>query len=129
MENGKKLKKIFDEGASFKFIETTKLVPEYVRLGDEWFELTGFEHPDKLAKRAKETFDDMKIRHVDGDILLVSHGGFISEFLSTVFDIGVEGMGRNFGKYKNCHISSILVDGEKKRLELMQYNKYLDDVI
>jgi broad specificity phosphatase PhoE len=65
----------------------------------------------------------------NGDILLVSHAGFIHEFIANIFNICPQNIGNKYGKYKNCSITSIEVDGKTRPyLELMLYTKYLDGI-
>lgn len=130
--NGKKIKEVFDKATNFAFIETTKINgnPIYRSLLDKWFKLTGSEPYDSIYRRCRKVFTKLKKVHSHGgDILLVSHGGYISCFIRELFNISIEGMGSNLGKYSNCNISSIYVDGTKKHLEVMLYSKYLDDMI
>lgn len=124
--NGKTLKRIIDDEEKISIIEKTKNVPSYVYLKNKWCKLTNSEDEETLRKRCVRVFENMACKHATEDILLVTHGIFIKSFISAIFDISVDGMGDNFGTYKNCSITSILSDYDSERLELMLYSKYLD---
>jgi broad specificity phosphatase PhoE len=65
-----------------------------------------------------------------GDVLIITHGGVIKEYLAHVFKINVLSIGTNFliknGKeIKNCHMSIINID--TMTLDMMQDNRWLEE--
>ncbi len=128
MPNGRAIKKVIDEWESLDQIQRTKLFSKLLKIDEKWYKLTGSETYENVVKRVRKAYKFITNKHQTGDILLVTHGGYSKIFLCELFNLDINGIGSNFGKYGNCAVSSIEVKNGKKRLELMLYSKYLDDI-
>lgn len=108
------------------FVDLTKNIDLFSKLDDKLSLLIQGETGDQLYARARKVIVFLKKTKSVGDILIVSHNGFIGYLLSAMYNISRIGLGNNFGKYKNCHIS--VINRSTGMLELQLYSKYLDNI-
>ena len=103
----------------------TKNDKTYKNLDEQLSSLANSETQTELDKRTKQFYNKIKI-NLNGDLLIVSHNNFIKTLISNLFKINLIGMGNNYGKYTNTHITSIKLP--ETIMELQLYNKHLNEI-
>ena len=121
-KKGRGILQFFDKFDKRSIFENTKNIPKLVKQETQFYKMIEAESDTEIYKRI-DTFLRF-IKKKSGDILIVSHGGLIRAIISRLFNINFYGVGDNYGKYPNCHITSILLK-PKKYMELQMYSKHL----
>ena len=124
---GAKLQKIHDEIDKLVNNKVLSIDGRVKKLVNKFEDLNGSETGAQIYRRVDKIVKDYIGK---GDILIVSHGGTIKEYICNSFNIDAAYIGRNFASSNgkditNCHINIINIDGNKKTLEMMMWNKYL----
>ncbi len=137
---GLKLQKIDDELTKLQKAKVPKFDKRWVEQIAKFEELAGSETGEQIYKRVHKVIKyyiknngekkENNKEGVDGDVLIITHGGVIKEYLAYIFKINVMSIGTNFlllnGKeIKNCHMSIINMD--TMTLEMMQDNKWMTE--
>lgn len=126
---GSKIAKLVNIFENTSKVQQTKRDKRYIAADHKMAELTGGESTDMMKIRAKRVWREIFRMKSAGDILVVSHNGFISIMLSVMYNMHDAGIGWLLGKDKNgkeisnCHISVI---GPDRMLELQRYTRHLD---
>lgn len=121
---GKKASDIIAKLDTFTKIDFTK--GKSADLDNKLMKLAGGESDEQIHARARKAVKAIKAIKTKGDILVVSHNGFIKALLYVMYKISHFGVGSNYGKYKNCHIS--VINKTTSDLELQMYSEYLDEL-
>ena len=123
---GQKLQKIDDALTKMHKEKMPKFDPRYVSQIAKFERIAGGESGEQIYKRANKVIN--KYTDGTGDVLVVSHGGTIKEYIANTFKINSSNIGTNFliqnGKeIKNCHLS--VINMKTGILEMMQDNRWL----
>lgn len=123
---GKRADVLLKKIGAFSFIDQTKNASKFVELSNKLMSLVDGETDAQLYTRVRSAIKNIKQIKTTGDILVVSHNGFIKAALFVMFKISDKGNGNLFDKYKNCHVS--VINKDTGILELQMFSKYLDDI-
>jgi len=128
---GSKIDKLVSILDKTEHIDITKEDKKFIDADEKLSMLIGGESLGDMRKRAKLVLKEIMAMPGNGDILVVSHNGFIRIMLNVMFHIHNEGLGHIFAKdasgknIKNCHVS--VINRKNKVLELTLYTEHLNE--